>query len=62
MIMNLANILKIAYAASKVAETGGYLASGGQQNQLSNFAGTAGQVIGAACLLYTSPSPRDQRG
>ena len=51
MIMNLANILKIAYAASKVAETGGYLASGGQQNQLSNFAGTAGQVIGAASTV-----------
>lgn len=51
MIMNLANILKIAYAASKVAETSGYLASGGKANQLSNIAGTVGQVVGAASTV-----------
>lgn len=48
MIMNLANILKIAYAASKATEMGGYLASGGKANQLSNIASVVGQAAGAA--------------
>ena len=51
MIMSLGNILKIAYAASKVAETGGYLASGGKANQVSNIASVAGQAIGAASTV-----------
>ena len=54
--MSLGNILKIAYAASKVAETGGYLASGGKANQVSNIASVAGQAIGAASTLTSAAS------
>lgn len=51
MIMNLANILKIAYAASKATEMGGYLASGGKANQLSNIASVVGQAAGAGAQM-----------
>ena len=51
MIMSLANILKIGYAASKAAELGGYLTSGGKANELSKWAGVAGQVFGAGAQI-----------
>ena len=61
MIMNLANVLKIAYAASKATELGGYIASGGKANQLSTYAGIAGQVTGALSTVAgaTGAKPGD---
>ena len=49
-------------SGARVLSITGNLASSGAANQgpMNTFA--AGDILVIVCLLYTSPSPRDQRG